>query len=66
LFLSPKYESKSVIFDSSHIVVVSNEIPLLSNLSPDRWEIYLIVNESKILYTMDKMQMSDFYKELIL
>lgn len=43
-----KYVGGSIIFDSPHIVIFSNWIPTVTNLSADRWRIYEIL-DSKLV-----------------
>lgn len=38
-FFSGKYESGMCIYDNPHVVIFSNELPIESNLSKDRWDI---------------------------
>lgn len=43
-FLSTKYESSPIMFDTPHVVVFSNFYPDKSKLSVDRWDIHIIDN----------------------
>lgn len=50
LIYNTKYETGSKIFNSPHIVIFSNEKPILDKtLSVDRWEIYEILGNKMIL-----------------
>lgn len=42
LLTSPKYESQTLIFNSPHVWVFANEMPEMTTLTDDRWEVYKI------------------------
>lgn len=44
IFFSAKYESKTVLFDTPHVVVFSNFEPERSKLSEDRWDVHHLYN----------------------
>lgn len=39
LFLSTKYECKTVVYNTPHLIVFSNQLPNMDKLSHDRWNI---------------------------
>lgn len=45
LLSSPKYESCTMVFNSPHVVVFANDMPVVSKLSKDRWAIYEVIND---------------------
>lgn len=54
LIYSPKYEGGSCIFNSPHIIIFSNEMPKLKEMSLDRWHIYNITES----YDITKIEIS--------
>lgn len=48
LVFSGKYESKTLIFNSPHVIVFANFEPFILALSLDRWQIYNIENNDLI------------------
>lgn len=61
LIFSPKYESGMLIFNSPHIIIMSNDGPDISTMTLDRWEIYKIKNNKLIDIT--KKYVEKFGKE---
>ncbi|AXH74332.1 MAG: replication-associated protein [Cressdnaviricota sp.] len=43
-FMNSKYESSVVLMEPPHVVVFSNHMPEIDNLSKDRWSIYELFN----------------------
>lgn len=52
---SSKYESGMIRFDSPHVLVFSNQIPEVHNLSADRWEIEYLGNDDEIEEELSKV-----------
>lgn len=50
---SSKYESSTLNFNCPHVVIFSNDLPDLNKLSEDRWCIYYIEQNTKILKKMN-------------
>lgn len=48
-----KYEAESLIFNSPHVVVMSNSLPVKSKLSADRWKIYTINSDKQLVEYID-------------
>lgn len=48
ILFSGKYESKTLMFDSPHIICLANWVPNFDSMSKDRWNIYEL-NEDGIL-----------------
>lgn len=42
LITSSKYESQTLLFNSPHVWVFANEMPIVETLTVDRWEVYKI------------------------
>lgn len=42
IMTNTKYEATSLIFNTPHVIIMSNELPVLESLSLDRWIIYKI------------------------
>ncbi len=42
LLTSPKYESQTLLFNSPHVWVFANEMPDMTCMTDDRWEVYKI------------------------
>lgn len=59
-YFSPKYNSKSVMTLTPHVVVFANRLPSYSELSRDRWVTYRIGSTTLTLILMDKYQISAF------
>lgn len=53
LMTNIKYEAESLIFNSPHIVVMSNDLPQFKKLSSDRWEVFTIDNKELMPYNQD-------------
>ncbi|QMW68661.1 replication-associated protein [Crucivirus-112] len=51
LIMSPKFHSKTLIFNKPHVIVMSNSLPEFSKMSIDRWIVYEL-NDKK-LHKMD-------------
>lgn len=51
LLLSPKYESTCLLFNSPHVVMFTNHLPVFGNMSADRWQIYIVENDMIRIYT---------------
>jgi len=49
IMFSPKYESGSILFNSPHLFIFSNYLPNKDKLSKDRWKIYEITSDYKVL-----------------
>lgn len=47
-FINLKYETTQVLMDPPHVVVLANHLPKFHHISPDRWEVYHIV-ESRLV-----------------
>jgi len=43
MLFSPKYESNCLIFNHPHVIIFSNQLPDVSKLSEDRWNIYRLL-----------------------
>ena len=43
MFVNYKYETQQVLMDPPHVVCFSNEVPDVSALSQDRWEVYYLL-----------------------
>lgn len=50
LFLSTKYECKTVVYNTPHMIVFSNQLPNLDKLSMDRWNIIHLSKLSDIKF----------------
>lgn len=48
IFFSEKYESNDVVMNCPHVLIVANEPPQWTQLSPDRWEVYKITRQKRL------------------
>ena len=58
LYMCSKYESKAIVRNSPHVIIFANFYPDTCKLSADRWEIYKITSNYKLIRdgTMDDHQ----------
>lgn len=49
IFFNNKYESKMIVFDNPHVIVLANFIPKLEALSRDRWIVYNVSGSGSVL-----------------
>lgn len=50
LVTSPKYESSTLVFNCPHVICFSNELPEMTKLSADRWNVWTIEDSQLVPY----------------
>lgn len=53
MITAQKYAGETCVFDNPHIIIFSNWIPTVSNLSRDRWKIFEILNKELVPRSYD-------------
>lgn len=53
LITAQKYAGETCVFDNPHIVIFSNWIPTVTNLSKDRWKIFEILDKNLVPRSYD-------------
>lgn len=61
LMTNIKYEAESLIFNSPHIVVMSNNLPDFGKMSSDRWRVYEINDKFELV---DHIKSDDIDKDI--
>lgn len=62
LFFSSKYESKMIVFNTPHVIVLANQGPAFGKFSQDRlkeWDLNLLMQTEEMIFNERRKQMID-------